>query len=90
MLSNVLRDVELVEALQPTLVPMQVFLIETVEILMGGWGARGRRRRVLEAAIAHSIDFHSWRSLTAGGEITRTEAVELVIALVGAAASRRA
>jgi hypothetical protein len=89
MLSNVLRDAELVEALRPTLVPMQAFLGETVEILTAGWGARGRRRRVLKHAIAHAIDFHTWRSLTASGEITRTEAVDLVIALVEAAAAPR-
>jgi AcrR family transcriptional regulator len=89
MLSNVLRDAELVEALRPTLVPMQAFLSETVEILTAGWGARGRRRRVLEAAIAHAIDFHTWRSLTATGEIIRTEAVDLVITLVEAAAAPR-
>jgi AcrR family transcriptional regulator len=89
MLSNVLRDAELVEALRPTLAPMQAFLAETAEILTAGWGARGQRRRVLKHAIAHAIDFHTWRSLTAGGEITRTEAVNLVSALVQAAATRR-
>jgi len=89
MLSNVLRDAELVEALRPTLAPMQVFLSETAEILTAGWGARGRRRRVLKAAIAHAIDFHTWRSLTANGEMTKTEAVDLVIALVEAAATPR-
>src|SRR5215217_674956 len=89
MLSNVLRDAELVEALRPTLAPMQAFLSETAEILTAGWGARGRRRRVLKAAIAHAIDFHTWRSLTANGEMTKTEAVDLVIALVEAAATPR-
>ena len=89
MVSNVLRDAELVEALRPTLAPMQAFLGETAEILTAGWGARGRRRRVLEAAIAHAIDFHTWRSLTASGEITRTEAADLVSALVEAAAAQR-
>jgi hypothetical protein len=68
---------------------MQAFLSETVEILTAGWGARGRRRRVLEAAIAHAIDFHTWRSLTATGKIIRTEAVDLVITLVEAAAAPR-
>jgi AcrR family transcriptional regulator len=89
MLGNVLRDAELVEALRPALVPMQAFLSETAEILTAGWGARGRRRRVLKHAIAHAIDFHTWRSLTASREITRTEAVDLVIALVEAAAAPR-
>lgn len=89
MFSNVLRDAELVEALQPTLVPLQAFLAEAAEILTAGWSARGRRRRVLVAAIGHAIDFHTWRSLTTGRQITRTEAVELVTALVEAAAAPR-
>ena len=89
MLSNVLRDAELVEALRPSLAPMQAFLGETAEIMTAGWGARGRRRQVLRHAIAHAIDFHTWRSLATGGNITRTEAIDLVIALVEAAAARR-
>jgi len=92
MFANVLRDVELVEALGPTLVPMQAYLAEAVEILTSGWSAGGRRRRVLAAALRHAIDFHTWRSLTTDDHIARTEAVELLVALVTAAArpSRRA
>jgi AcrR family transcriptional regulator len=89
MLRNVLRDVELVDALRPTLVPMQAFLRETAEMLTAAWGARGRRRRVLKAAIDHAIAFHTWRSLTASGEITKTEAVDVVTALVKAAGAPR-
>ncbi len=90
MFSNVLRDAELVEALRPTLLPMQAFLAETTALLAAGWGARGRRRRVLAAAIAHAIDFHTWRSLNASDEITRSEAISLISALVeSAAASER-
>jgi AcrR family transcriptional regulator len=89
MLTNVLRDADLVEALRPTVAPMQAFLAETAQMLTAGWGARGHRRRVLETTIAHGIDFHTWRSLTASGELSRTEAVDLVTALVEAAATRR-
>jgi hypothetical protein len=87
MLSNVLHDVELVEALGPTLVPMQGFLAEAVEILAAGWRARGRRRRVLAAALRHALDFQTWRSLAAEGAIARADAVELSSALVQAAAA---
>ena len=87
MLSNVLRDAELVEALRPTLEPLQAYLAEATEILTAGWPTRGRRRHVLAAALHHAVDFHTWRSLTADKHITRTEAIELVTALVGAAAS---
>jgi AcrR family transcriptional regulator len=89
MLSNVLRDVELIDALRPTLVPLEAFLAEVAEILAAGWPARGRRRRVLAAAVCHAVDFQTWRSLAANDRIGRTEAVELVTALVEAAAAPR-
>jgi AcrR family transcriptional regulator len=87
MFSNVLRDAELVEALRPTLVPLQAFLSEATAVLMTGWPTRGRRRRVLTAALQHAVDFHSWRSLAAERRVTRAEAVELITALVEAAAA---
>ena len=90
MFSNVLRDLDLVDALRPTIVPLQAFLAEAAEILAAGWPAlRGRRRCLLAAAVRHAVDFHSWRSLTATNRITRAEAVELATALVEAAASPR-
>jgi len=89
MFSNVLRDAELVDAVRPTLVPLEGFLAEAAEILAAGWPARGRRRRVLAAALRHAVDFQAWRSLAADNRVTRTEAVELVTALVEAAAAPR-
>ena len=88
MFSNVLRDVELVDAIRPSLVPVQAYLAEAAKILAAGWPARGRRRRVLEAALHHAIDFQTWRSLTANDRITRAEAAELALALVAGAATR--
>jgi AcrR family transcriptional regulator len=85
MLSNVLRDLELVDAMQPTIVPLQEYLAEAAEILAADWPARGRRRRVLDAALRHATDFQTWHSLTAGGRTTRAEAIQLASALVHAA-----
>jgi hypothetical protein len=87
MFSNVLRDVELVEALRLTFAPMQDYLAGAVEILAVGWRVRGRRRRVLAAALRHALDFHVWHSLAADAAISREEMVELVGALVDAAAA---
>lgn len=84
MFSNVLRDAELVDAVRPTLVPLEGFQAEAVEILALGRPARGRRRHLLVAALRHALDFHTWRSLTTGDVISRSEAVELVSALVEA------
>jgi AcrR family transcriptional regulator len=87
MFSNVLRDAELVDAVRPAIVPWQDFLARAADILAVGWPARGRRRRVLAAALHHAVDFQMWRSLAANNRLARTEAVELVIALVQAAAT---
>jgi AcrR family transcriptional regulator len=88
MFSNVLRDAELIEDLRPTLIPMQEYLDDVVEILTTGWGATARKRHLLVAAMHHSIDFQAWRALTRGGRITRAEAIQLVIGLIETAANR--
>lgn len=87
MLSNVLRDLELVDAIQPTIAPLQAYLAEAAEILAAAWPARGRRRRILDAALRHATAFQTWRSLTAGDRISRADAIQLVSALVHAAAA---
>jgi AcrR family transcriptional regulator len=88
MFSNVLRDLELVDAIRPTIVPLQDYLAEATEVLGAGWSARGRRRRLLAAALRHAVDFRTWRSLAAADDVSRAEAIELVTALVEAAAAR--
>ena len=88
MLTNVFRDAALVDGVRTALEQLQDYLSEAARILAAGWPTRGRRRRVLEAALRHAIDFHTWRSLVASNRITRAEAVELSIALVARAAER--
>ncbi len=89
MFSNVLRDVELVDAIGPTLIPLQNYQAEAVEILAAGRRARGRKRRMLVAALHHALDFATWRSLTGDARITRSEAVALASGLVDAASAPR-
>ncbi|MCZ7590200.1 MAG: TetR/AcrR family transcriptional regulator [Gaiella sp.] len=89
MLLNVFRDLDLVDALEPTVAPLQDFLAEGAAALTAGWNSRGRRRHLLRAALRHVLDFHTWRSLTADAQVTPAEAVELAAALVQAAAASR-
>lgn len=86
MFSNIIRDAELIEDLGPTLAPMQEYLDKAAEILATGWGARGRRRRLLAAATRHAVDFQAWRSLTQNSRLTRAETIELVTGFVETAA----
>jgi AcrR family transcriptional regulator len=87
MFGNVLRDVELVDAIEPAIASLREYLIEAGAILTVGWGVRGRRRRLLAAAVAHAIDFQTWRSLAQDTHLSRAEAVELAAGLIEAAAA---
>ena len=88
MFGNVLRDAELIDDLRLVLRPMQEYLEIVVEVLARGWGAKGRRRNLLAAALHHTIDFQAWRSLTRGGRITRAEAIQLMTGLVETSAKQ--
>ena len=87
MLTNVLRDLDLVEALQPTATPLQTLTADATATLTAGWNSRGRRRRLLQAALRHVLDFRTWRSLTTDSQITRADAIELANKFVQAAAA---
>jgi AcrR family transcriptional regulator len=82
MWTTVLRDETLVDAVGPALAPLRAYLEDAALILATGWGARGRRRTLLLAATRHAVEFHTWRSLTHDGTVTRAGAVELTSAMV--------
>jgi AcrR family transcriptional regulator len=84
MLSNVLRDAELVDSARDAVAPLYAYLEEAVEVLTTGRPARGRGRQLLKGALRHALAFSTWRSLTTNG-IGRAEAGKLTTALVEAA-----
>jgi AcrR family transcriptional regulator len=86
MWANILRDAELVEALPKTLAPLARLLDEMASLLASGWGARGARRALLNAAIRHSIDFRTWESLVQRGGISSADGAWLMRAFVEEAA----
>jgi AcrR family transcriptional regulator len=89
MLSNVLRDAELVAFARDAVAPLRAYLDEAAAALIVGRKARGRRRRLLEGAVRHALAFSTWHSL-AGNGIGRADATKLMGALVeGAAAPQR-
>ena len=85
MYNNILRDAELVDAVGRALEPREAFLARCVAILAAGRPERGRRRRVVEAALAHVIAFETWRSLAVTGGLSRHEVVRLSAAIAAAA-----
>ena len=86
MLSNVLRDAELVDFARDAVAPLHAYLGQAAEILAVGHPVRGRRRQLLVGALRHALAFPTWQSLTTNG-ITRADAAKLVTALVEAAAT---
>ena len=86
MLSNVLRDAELVDFARDAVAPLHAHLEAAAEILAVGRTVRGNRRQLLIAALRHALAFSTWHSLATNG-ITRADAAMLVTALVESAAT---
>lgn len=86
MLSNVRRDAPQMPTLAAVLAPWGRFVEHVEEELLAGWGARGRRRSQLAAAIGHALRFETWQSLVRIGRLDDAEAADLMVALARAAA----
>jgi AcrR family transcriptional regulator len=73
----------------PTLATLNAPYLATWEVmgdvLTRGWNRRGRRREMLLAAIAHSLDLSTWESLVRRQSIPEEDAVELLVRLVRSA-----
>jgi AcrR family transcriptional regulator len=88
MWTNVLRDETLVDAVASAMTGFWAYLDHAAGALAEGWGVRGGRRRILLAAARHAVDFHTWRSLSREGGVSRAAVVELASAMITRAASR--
>lgn len=84
-LLTVVADAGKVPAMQEPVARQVALMGERVATLARGWGVRGRRRARLTAAIAHSLQLTTWRTLVRDGGLTRDEAVALLTALADAA-----
>jgi AcrR family transcriptional regulator len=84
MLSNVLRDAELVDFARDAVAPLHAYLEEAADVLPAGRRVRGRRRELVRGAVRHALAFSTWRSLARNG-IGRSDAAKLTAALVEAA-----
>ena len=88
MLTNVLRDAELLDSTRDAVAPLQAYLQEASHILTIGRQVRGRRRQLLTGALRHALAFSTWRSLSSNG-IGRSDAGQLMTALIEAADGKR-
>ena len=84
MLSNVLRDAELVDFARDAVAPLHAYRDNAAAVPLTDRPARGRTRQLLQAALAHALSFSTWRSLSVNGS-ERADAIKLTTALVEAA-----
>ena len=89
MLSNVLRDAELVDSARDAVAPLNAYVEDAAGVLIAGRQVRGRRRVLVGGALRHALAFSTWHSLATNG-IERADAAALVTALVEGAVSARA
>lgn len=82
MLANVIRDEAAMPAVARTLVFFYRYLAEAREILMVGRRVPGKASRSVRAAIGHALSFSTWRSLARQQGLDRSEAIDLMNALV--------
>src|SRR3712207_4151985 len=80
MLANLLRDEPHVESLARLLMGLRGYVDGIAALLLRGRPERGRRRVRVRAALAHAVQFATWRSLAAGG-LGDEESVELMVEL---------
>ena len=76
MLTNVLRDETLVEAMGPALEALRGYFAAAGDVLASG------ESRVARAAIAHALSFSTWRSLVRENGLSADDAVALMAGMI--------
>jgi AcrR family transcriptional regulator len=89
MYVSLLRDEPLVPAVGRRLPDFYGFLGSIGDGLTAGRGLRGRRAKLVRAAIGHALAFPTWRSLAREQGLSDDDAVELMSRLVEKSAGSR-
>jgi AcrR family transcriptional regulator len=88
MLSNIRRDAALIPALHDVSVEVSAeYFAGAVDVLAAGEPKQGSRQSRLRAALGHALEFETWRSLVRRQGLRQSQAVELMVNLVRAAAA---
>lgn len=83
MLANLLRDLDLVEAVQQQFTVFLSYMETAHRTLMAGRPERGRDAHRARAAIGHALAFTTWRSLVREQGCTPEDAVNMMCQLAG-------
>jgi AcrR family transcriptional regulator len=88
LLENVERDAAVV----PLVAEMNSYRLRSLEDVQGellqGWRVRGNAKTQLRRVIGHALEFHTWQSLVRRQGAPAEEAVQLMVGLARATASR--
>jgi AcrR family transcriptional regulator len=85
MTGNLLRDFPDSPVLREVAAPFLAYWQTVRDVLDDGWNARGRKRTLLRAVVAHAVEFETWRSLAGRGGLDDRVAAETMVSLVRAA-----
>jgi AcrR family transcriptional regulator len=89
MLTNLLRDLDVVEAVARQFAEFLDYMEATRRTLMIGRRERGRAAQRARAAVGHGLAFTTWRSLVREQGCAAHDAVDMMCRLVGVAARPR-
>lgn len=87
-LVKVLRDAERLPALEDALAPMRDYMERVAEGLSAGWRVEPQAEQSFRPAVAHALEFWTWRSLAAQG-LDTAEAADLMVRFICVAAEAR-
>jgi AcrR family transcriptional regulator len=90
MISNLLRDEQTSETVRRRFSGFHDYMDAARDVVMKGRPERGQARVRVRAAVGHALDFATWRSLVREQGLGNSQAVDLMSAMVSAAAERRA
>ncbi len=82
MLANLLRDLEVMEAVRQQFASFLDYMEAARQTLMVDRRERSRNRRRVRAALGHALAFPTWRSLVREQGCTAKEAVDMLCQLV--------
>ncbi len=88
MLENLFRDEVAVPMVAERFAALRGYFASALDALMTGRNLRGGAKRRTRAVLGHAIAFSTWKSLVREQGLNDREAIELMSALVDAAAAR--
>lgn len=84
MTGNLLRDLPQLPVLREVAAPFIQYWQMVRDVLERDWPVRGRKRKLLRAAIGHAVEFGTWQSLTRRQGLDDAAAVETMVSAVRA------